>query len=430
MDKRVSKKVSKEISKEVSFEQAEGYVYVEGGICAAGGYQANGLNCGLNPVREKNDLALLVSEVPARAAAVYTRNKVKGAPILVCRDHLEKTGNMVKAVIANSKNANTCNADGVEKAEKMCALAAKALRIKAEEVLVASTGVIGEILPIEPVERHIEELAAGLSRSGHLEAAKAIMTTDTVKKEAAVEFELDGKRCRVGGMAKGSGMICPNMATTLNFITTDCQIAADMLQKALSEIVQVTYNCLSIDGDTSTNDMVLVLANGVSGNEEITAENEAYRKFRKALYLVMLHLTKMLAKDGEGATKLLECSVSGAPDEKTAQAVAKSVISSPLLKCAVFGEDANWGRVLCAVGYAKADFEIDKVGVCISSKNGQVEVCREGAGIPFSEEAAKEVLTADEITILVDLKQGSAESRAFGCDLTYDYVKINGDYRS
>lgn len=422
--------MDKTISKEVNFEQAEGYTYVEGGICAAKGYRANGLNCGLNPVREKNDLALLVSEVPARAAAVYTQNKVKGAPIVVCREHLEKTGNMAKAVIANSKNANTCNADGVEKAEKMCALAAEALQIKTEEVLVASTGVIGQILPIEPIESHIKELASGLSKDGHLEAAKAIMTTDTVKKEVAVEFELDGKCCRVGGMAKGSGMICPNMATTLNFITTDCQISADLLQKALSEIVQVTYNCLSVDGDTSTNDMVLVFANGLCENEEINTENEAYQKFRKALYLVMLHLTKMLAKDGEGATKLLECAVTGAPDERTAKIVAKSVISSPLLKCAIFGEDANWGRVLCAIGYAEADFEIDKVGVTISSKNGQVEVCKGGAGIPFSEETAKEVLSADEITILADLGQGKATSRAFGCDLTYDYVKINGDYRS
>ena len=422
--------MDKVISKEVSFEQAEGYRYVEGGICAAKGYLANGLNCGLNPVKEKNDLALLVSEVPARAAAVYTTNKVKGAPILVCRRHLEKTGNTARAVIANSKNANTCNADGAEKAEKMCALAAGELQIRPEEGLVASTGVIGEILPIEPIESHIKELAAGLSGTGNAEAAKAIMTTDTVKKEAAVEFELEGKLCRVGGTAKGSGMICPNMATTLNFITTDCLISAKMLQEALSEIVKVTYNCLSIDGDTSTNDMVLLLANGLAENEEIEADGEAYRKVKKALYLVMLHLTRMLAKDGEGATKLLECSVTGAPDEECAGIVAKSVISSPLLKCAVFGEDANWGRVLCAIGYADADFRIDKVAVSISSKNGAVEVCRDGAGIPFSEERAKEVLTADEITILVDLGQGDAGSRAFGCDLTYDYVKINGDYRS
>lgn len=417
-------------SKDVSFEQAEGYRYVEGGVCAAKGYQAGGLNCGLNPVKEKNDLALLISDTPARAAAVYTTNKVKGAPILVCQEHLKKTGNMARAVIANSKNANTCNADGVEKAEKMCHLAADALQIAPEEVLVASTGVIGEILPIEPIESHIGALAKGLSTSGNPEAAKAIMTTDTVKKEAAVEFELDGKICRVGGMAKGSGMICPNMATTLNFITTDACISADMLQQALSEIVRVTYNCLSIDGDTSTNDMVLLLANGRAENAEIRKEGEAYRKWKEALYLVMLHLTKMLAKDGEGATKLLECRVEGAPDSETARIVAKSVISSPLFKCAVFGEDANWGRVLCAIGYAKADFEIDKTYVSIASKNGKVEVCRDGAGIPFSEQEAKKVLSADEITVWVDLGQGEEKGRAFGCDLTYDYVKINGDYRS
>ena len=422
--------MDKVISKEVRFEQAAGCRHVEGGVCAARGYLANGLNCGLNPVKEKNDLALLVSEVPCRAAAVYTTNKVKGAPISVCREHLKKTGNTARAVIINSKNANTCNADGIEKAEKMCALAAEALGVKPEEVLVASTGVIGEILPIEPIENHMEELAGGLNASGNLEAAWAIMTTDTVKKEAAVEFELDGKVCRVGGMAKGSGMICPNMATTLNFITTDCAVSARMLQKALSGIVEVTYNCLSVDGDTSTNDMVLVLANGLAENAEVKEEGEDYRKFKQALYLVMLHLTKMLAKDGEGATKLLECRVNGAPDEKTARTVAKSVISSPLLKCAVFGEDANWGRILCAIGYADAAFEIDRVGVRISSERGEVEVCKNGAGVSFSEEEAKEVLSADEIVIFADLGQGEASSRAFGCDLTYDYVKINGDYRS
>lgn len=422
--------MNKDVSKEVSFEPMEGYRYREGGICAAKGYQANGLNCGLNPVKEKNDLALFVSEVPCSAAAVYTTNKVKGAPILVCREHLKKTGNMAKAVIANSKNANTCNADGVEKAEKMCELAAGALGIRPEEVLVASTGVIGQVLPIEPIESHMERLVAGLSSTGNPEAAKAIMTTDTVKKEVAVEFELDGKICRVGGMAKGSGMICPNMATTLNFITTDCAVSTEMLQQALFEIVQDTSNCLSIDGDTSTNDMVLLLANGLAGNKEIVAEGTACRKFKKALYLVMLHLTKMLAKDGEGATKLLECTVSGAPDVRTARIVAKSVISSPLFKCAMFGEDANWGRVLCAIGYADAVFEIDSVGVRISSRNGVVEVCKNGAGIAFSEEKAKAVLSADEITVVVDLGQGNAAARAFGCDLTCDYVKINGDYRS
>lgn len=418
------------LKKEVRFEGEAGCRYVDGGVCAAKGYLANGLNCGLNPVKEKNDLALLVSEVSCNAAAVYTTNKVKGAPILVCKEHLRETHHQARAVIVNSKNANTCNADGVEKAEKMCGLAAKALRIRPEEVLVASTGVIGEILPIEPIESHMEELADGLCTTGNGEAAKAIMTTDTVKKEAAVEFELNGKICRVGGMAKGSGMICPNMATTLNFITTDCAVSAQMLQKALSENVEKTYNCLSIDGDTSTNDMVLLLANALAGNEEIRAEGEDYRKFQKALYLVMLHLTKMLAKDGEGATKLLECRVSGAPDGQAARSVAKSVISSPLLKCAISGEDANWGRILCAVGYADAVFEIDRTGVIISSENGEVEVCKNGAGVFFSEEKAKAVLAADEIAILVDLGQGEGAARAFGCDLTCEYVKINGDYRS
>ncbi len=419
-----------ESSKKITFERAEGYDYVEGGVCAAKGFAAGGLNCGLNPDKKKNDLALLVSEVPCRAAAVYTKNKVKGAPITVCRKHLKKTGNQARAVIVNSKNANTCNADGVEKAEKMCSLAGDALALKPEEVLVASTGVIGQILPIEPIESHIRELAAGLSEEGHEEAAKAIMTTDTVKKEVAVSFEVSGRLCKIGGMAKGSGMIHPNMATTLNFITTDCRITAELLQKALSDVVQDTYNCLSVDGDTSTNDMVLLLANGLAGNEEIAEEGEAYARFRQALYLVMLHLTKMLAKDGEGATRLLECKVTGAPDKEAAVIVAKSVIRSPLLKCAMFGADANWGRILCAIGYAEADFDIDKTGVKLSSAKGMVEVCKNGAGVAFSEEKAKEVLLADEITILVDLGQGSGTARAFGCDLTYDYVRINGDYRS
>lgn len=416
--------------KEVSYEQAQGYTYIEGGVCAARGFTANGLHCGLYPDKDKNDLALLYSQAPSRAAAVYTTNKVKGAPIQVCRAHLQKTGGMARAVIANSKNANTCNADGIEKAERMCALAASELGIKPEEVLVASTGVIGQILPIEPVEAHIKELAEGLSAAGHTEAAKAIMTTDTVKKEAAVEFTVDGKTCRLGGMAKGSGMIHPNMATTLNFITTDCLICAPLLQKALSEVVKVTYNCLSIDGDTSTNDTVALLANGLAGNREITKEDADYEAFKKALYLVMSHLTRMLAKDGEGATKLLECRVSGAPDKETAMIVAKSVIRSPLFKCAMFGEDANWGRVLCAIGYAEADFSIDKVAVSLTSEKGRVDVCKNGAGAAFSEEKAKEVLSCDEIRILVDLGEGEAQGRAWGCDLTYDYVKINGDYRS
>ena len=406
------------------------FKFTDGGVCAANGFKANGLNCGLNPDKEKNDLGLLVSDVPCNTAGVYTQNKVKGAPVTVTKNHIAAADGKSRAVIMNSKNANTCNADGIEKAERMCELAAAQLGINPQEVLVASTGVIGQILPIEPIENHIAELVSGLSYDGNERAATAIMTTDTVKKEYALEMELDGKVCHIGGMAKGSGMIHPNMATTLNFVTTDAAISCDLLQKALSEIVKVTYNCLSVDGDTSTNDTLLIQANGLAGNTEITEENEDYNVFKEALYIVLSELTKMLAKDGEGATKLLECTVSAAPDQETAIIVAKSVIRSPLLKCAMFGEDANWGRALCAIGYAEADFDIDKVDVDFRSDAGVLPVCRNGAGIPFSEEFAKTVLGEDEIFIDVKLNLGDAEAKAWGCDLTYDYVKINGDYRS
>lgn len=406
------------------------FTQVEGGVCAALGFQANGLNCGLNPDKNKNDLALIYSETACKAAAVYTTNKVKGAPILVTKKNLAATGNMAKAVIVNSKNANTCNADGEEKARMMCELAANELGIAPEEVIVASTGVIGQPLPIEPITSHVKELAEGLSAENHGKAANAIMTTDTFPKEVAVSFELDGKTCTIGGMAKGSGMIHPNMATTLNFVTTDVAISSEMIQKALSEIVKVTYNCLSIDGDTSTNDMVSIMANGLAGNKEITEEGEAYQLFRNGLYEVLMQMTKMLAKDGEGASKMLECTCAGAPDQDTAIIVAKSVIRSPLFKCAMFGEDANWGRILCAIGYAEADFDISQVEVALESAKGTVKVCEHGAGVEFSEEKAKEVLGEDEIYINIDLHQGNAAAKAWGCDLTYDYVKINGDYRS
>ena len=406
------------------------YKYIDGGVCAAKGYKANGLNCGLNSNPDKNDLGLYISDVPAKTAGVYTTNKVKGAPIIVTKAHLENTNGVARAVIMNSKNANTCNADGEEKAEAMCRLAADALGISPDEVLVASTGVIGQILPIEPIENSIEELARGLAYDGNERAATAIMTTDTVKKEYAVEFELDGKVCRLGGMAKGSGMIHPNMATTLNFITTAASVSAPMLKMALSEIVKVTYNCLSVDGDTSTNDTILLHANALADNREITEPDEDYEVFKQALYIVMSELTKMLAKDGEGATKLLECTVSGAPDVDTAIIVAKSVIRSPLLKCAMFGADANWGRVLCAIGYAEADFDINKVDVDFRSDVGVLPVCRNGAGVPFSEDLAKEILSCEDIFIDVNLNLGQALAKAWGCDLTYDYVKINGDYRS
>lgn len=411
-------------------EQFEGYTYVDGGVCAAKGFRANGLNCGLNSDKNKNDLALVVSDTLCNAAAVYTTNKVKGAPILVTKKHLEASGGKAKAVIANSKNANTCNADGEEKARKMTELAAKQLDIVPEEVIVASTGVIGQILPIEPIESHIEELAKGLSYDGNAKAVNAIMTTDTVPKEVAVTFEVEGVSCTLGGMAKGSGMIHPNMATTLNFVTTDVAISTALIQKALSEVTKITYNCLSIDGDTSTNDMVCVMANGLAGNTEITEEDATYEVFKQALYIVMMNMTKMLAKDGEGATKLIECTVSGAGDLDTAIIVAKSVIRSPLFKCAIFGEDANWGRILCAVGYAEAEFDINKVDVDLASVKGVLPVCRSGAGVEFSEEFAKVVLSEDEIMVNISLNEGDVTAKAWGCDLTYDYVKINGDYRS
>ncbi len=404
---------------------------IEGGVCAAQGFKASGLYCGIkeNPTK-KNDIALLVSDTMCNAAGVYTQNKVKGAPVIVTKKNLEKSNGRAMAVIVNSKNANTCNADGVDKANEMCRLTAEALGIKQEEVIVASTGVIGQILPIEPVKAAVPELVKKLSYNGNLEAATAIMTTDTVKKEYAVEFEIGGKVCRLGGMAKGSGMIHPNMATTLNFITTDCAISSEMVQKALSEIVKITYNCLSVDGDQSTNDTCMLMANGMAGNAEITAEGADFDTFRDALYQVMANLTKMLAKDGEGATKLLTCICSSAPDLDTAIIVAKSVICSPLFKCAMFGADANWGRILCAIGYAEADFDITKVNVDLASSAGRIAVCRSGAGVEFSEDEAKKILTEDEIEIYIELNIGNAQATAWGCDLTYDYVKINGDYRS
>lgn len=407
-----------------------GFKKIDGGVCAAKGFLANGLNCGLNSNKDKNDLCLVFSEALCNAAAVYTQNKVKGAPITVTKKHLEKSGGKAQAVIANSKNANTCNADGVEKAERMCRLAASVLNIEPEKVIVASTGVIGKVLPIEPIENSIGSLAKGLSHTANEKAATAIMTTDTVKKEAAVQFEIDGVVCTLGGMAKGSGMIHPNMATTLNFITTDAAISSQLLQKALSDIVKVTYNCLSIDGDTSTNDMVSIMANGLAGNSEIVEENENYSIFKDALYEVLMTLTKMLAKDGEGATRMIECTCCGAPDLDTAIIVAKSVVRSPLLKCAIFGSDANWGRILCAIGYAEADFDITKVDVDMRSRKGTIAVCRNGSGVEFSEDEAKTILLEDEIYIDINLHSGNTQAKAWGCDLTYDYVKINGDYRS
>ncbi|MCR5282453.1 MAG: bifunctional glutamate N-acetyltransferase/amino-acid acetyltransferase ArgJ [Lachnospiraceae bacterium] len=419
----------------------QAYTMIEGGICAAKGIRAGGLNCGLNPDPDKYDLAMFVSDTDCEAAAVYTQNKVKGAPILVTKEHLAKNGGKVRAVIANSKNANTCNADGMEKAEEMCALAADAMGLKTEEIAVASTGVIGETLPIEPIRSHIDALAADLSYDGGGRAEYAIMTTDTVAKEVAVEFTLDGKVCHLGGMAKGSGMIHPNMATTLNFITTDAAISSDLLQKMLSEIVKVTYNCMSVDGDTSTNDMVLVMANGLAGNDRIVSDaghpgkveeapTTGYGIVYKALWLVMVNLTRMLAADGEGAGKFITCTVKGAKDDKSAIAVAKSIISSSLVKCAIFGADANSGRIMCALGYADADVDVSKVDIDLASDAGVMPAYRNGYAESFDEDFAKNLLSCEEIEIRLDLHDGAGEATAWGCDMTYDYVRINGDYRS
>ena len=401
---------------------------ITGGVCAAKGFKANGVHCGIRKNRTKRDLSLILSEVPASAAAVYTTNLVKGAPLIVTQEHL-KNG-VARAIVCNSGNANTCNANGIEVAEKTCAAAAKVLGISANDIVVASTGVIGQPLEIAPIAAGLPALVSGLSPDGSKAAAEGIMTTDTRLKEVAVEFTVGGKTCRLGGIAKGSGMIHPNMATMLVFITTDVAISPALLQAALSTDVQNTFNMVSIDGDTSTNDMVVVLANGLAGNPEITEENEDFASFMQALNTVTVALCRMIAGDGEGATKLLECKVTGADSLATAKTVAKSVICSSLLKAAMFGADANWGRVLCAIGYSDAPVDVSKIDVAFESCVGTVPVCKGGAGIDFSEELAKKVLTEKEISILVNLNSGAAASCAWGCDLTYDYVKINGDYRT
>lgn len=400
---------------------------INGGVTAAKGFKANGIHCGIRKNKDKKDLALIVSESRAAAACVYTTNLVKGAPIAVTKAHV-KDG-FASAIICNSGNANTCNANGLEIAEQMSDLVEETLGISSMDVIVSSTGVIGQPLEITPIKNAMAELAEGLGDKSH-DAAQAIMTTDTVAKEVAVEFEIGGKTCKLGGIAKGSGMIHPNMATMLVFITTDCAVSPKMLQKALSTDIKSTFNMISIDGDTSTNDMVSVLANGMAGNDMIDEENEDFKTFMKALNTVNVALCRMIAGDGEGATKLLECKVSGAKTEETAKKVAKSVICSSLFKAAMFGADANWGRVLCAIGYSGADVDVDKIDVLFKSAKGEIEVCKNGAGVDFSEEIAKEILLEKEIDVIVNLNDGEFSATAFGCDLTYDYVKINGDYRT
>ncbi len=423
------------------------YEKVSGSVAAPLGFSAAGVYCGVkrsmyptNTVTAKSilaneniqnehkpDLALILCDVPCSAGAVFTTNLVKGAPILVCKDHLSKA--KPRAVIVNSGNANTCNSDGEEKARKMAELTANELGLTAQEVLVASTGVIGQTLPIEPIAEGIPYLHKALSKDG-MQAARAIMTTDTVVKEIAVKFELGGKTVTMGAISKGSGMIHPNMATMLAFVTTDAAISSEMLGKALKATADDTFNMLSVDGDTSTNDTLCVLASGLAGNAEITEENDDFKIFADALMYVCTYLARIMAKDGEGATKLVECRVTGAESEKAAKGIAKSVICSPLIKAAMFGNDANWGRVLCAIGYAGENTDVDKIDVYFKSKAGEVLVCKMGRGVEFSEEKATEVLSQDEVLIDVILRDGAAEATAFGCDLTYDYVKINGDYRT
>ncbi|HBR31890.1 MAG TPA: arginine biosynthesis protein ArgJ [Clostridiales bacterium] len=402
--------------------------FIDGGVCAPKGYKANGVHCGIRKNKQKKDLALIFSEKKAAAAAIYTQNSVKGAPIIVTQKNLLIP--YANAIICNSGNANTCNANGIEIAGGICALTAKELGILPSDVIIASTGVIGQPLYIEPFESGIPALAEGLSETGSDAAAEAIMTTDTVKKELAVSFTIGGKVCKIGGIAKGSGMIHPNMATMLVFLTTDTAISPIMLQKALKEDADGSFNMISIDKDTSTNDMVCILANGLAGNPAIETEGTEYIEFKKALCAVTQKLCKSIAKDGEGAAKLIECEVTNAGSLKDARAVAKSVISSNLVKSAMFGSDANWGRVLCAVGYSGVNVDTEKIDVSFCSSKGEIMVCNNGFGIEFSEQRAKEILLCDEIKIMINLNAGSDKATAWGCDLTYDYVKINGDYRT
>lgn len=407
----------------------DGYEFIDGGVCAAKGFKASGVIAGIKAGNTtKRDLALISCDVRCKAAALFTTNKVKGAPIIVSREHL-KDG-YAQAVVVNSGNANTCNANGIEIAEGMCALAAEGLNIAKEDILVGSTGVIGQKLDLTPIKAAFPALLDGLSEKNSTLACEAIMTTDTRKKEFAVEFEIDGKKCRLGGISKGSGMINPNMATMLAFITTDAAINGELLKKALVRVNSLTYNMVSVDGDTSTNDSLFLMSSGLAGNAEIICEDKNYEIFENALYAVMMNLARETARDGEGATKLIECVVSGADTEETAKKVAKSVISSSLVKAALFAADANWGRILCAIGYTDADFDIERVAVDLASEKGTIPVCRNGAGVDFSEEKAKEILSEGEIKILVNLNGGDKCAIAWGCDLTFEYVKINAEYRT
>lgn len=402
--------------------------FIDGGVCAARGFSAAGVNAHIKANSQKNDMAIVYCDRECNAAAIYTQNKVKGAPIAVTKKHLEN--GKAQAVIVNSGNANTCNSNGIEIAEGACELTAKALGISVDDVIVASTGVIGQKMSLEPFEKNIPILAEKLSRDGFNDACNAIMTTDTRQKQFAVEFMLDGKVCHIGGMSKGSGMINPNMATMLGFITTDVDISSEMLYKALKTVNADTYSMVSVDGDTSTNDTLAIMASGYAGNKEIVSEGVQYDAFVSALYSVMVKLARETARDGEGASKLIECTVVNAHNEETAKTAALSVINSPLLKAAMSAADANWGRVMCALGYSEANFDVAKVSVDFASRVGKIRVCEKGVGFDFSEDEAFKILSEDEVQIIIDLNEGKDKAVAWGCDLTYDYVKINAEYRS
>ena len=416
-------------------DKTEGSIkYVDGGVCASKGFHAAGLHAGFKKSKKK-DLAIIYSENVCDAAAVYTTNKVKGASIIVTKEHL--TNGKAGAIVVNSGNANTYAENGIEIAKETCKIAGEALNLKAEDILVCSTGVIGEKLSIDPFKAGIPKAAktvlAGDTEGryyGSLQAAEAMMTTDKIKKEVAVSFTLGGKTCHIGGISKGSGMINPNMATMLAFITTDVDIDSKILRVALKNDINNSFNQISIDGDTSTNDTVIVMANGQSGNKRITSAGKNFDIFSAALNAVTVKLAKMMAKDGEGATKLIECKVKNAPTDVIAMRISKTVIQSDLVKTAIYGSDANWGRVLCAVGYTPGDFNVDNVDVQLASPSGEVTVCKGSFGLSFDEDLAKKILDDDEITIIVNLHDGIAAAEAYGCDLTYDYVRINGMYRT
>ena len=399
---------------------------IDGGVCAAKGFKAGAIRCGIRKSQTKKDLAMILSDCECSAAAVYTTNRVKAAPILLTMEIL--SNGTARAVIVYSGNANACAPFGIENARREAMAAARALHVAMEDVVVASTGVIGQTLSVECIEEHAGSMEMKYGNS--MAAAEAIMTTDTKVKTIAVEFEADGKTCHIGGICKGSGMIHPNMGTMLSFITTDCAISSEMLDKALKADVKKTFNRVTVDGDTSTNDMCCILANGMAGNLPVEQEGADYDAFCAALHMVTEDLARKIAADGEGASKLMTCTVSGALDEDTAEQLCKSICSSSLVKAAIFGSDANWGRVLCAMGYSGAAFNTEEVTVEFASKAGTVTVCEKGRGLDFNEELAKEILDQEEVEINVTLQEGSGNVTCWGCDLTYDYVKINGDYRT